>query len=316
MSEIAVAEKAVPQETAKPEEKKALKYAYYPGCSLTTSAKDYNMSVIEVAKALGLELEEIEDWSCCGATAAYSVNYLLSLALPARNLALAEAKGLDIVTPCPECYYRLWAARDSMGEDPKVLEKVNKAMDGTGLKCAGSADVKHILDVLVNGVGMEAIAKRVVRPLKGLKVVPYYGCVIVKPPRKSRFDSPENPTTMDRLISALGAECAQWDSKTRCCGGPIMLTNEKAMLNLSRDLLAKAKAAGAQAVVLPCQLCQLALDGKQKAIEETFKEEMGMPVLYFTQLMGLAFGIEPKRLGLDKNLVSVNKLLKSIGISS
>ena len=297
MSEVVVAEKAVPQESPKPEEKKALRFAYYPGCSLTTSAKDYNMSVIEV-KALGLELE-LEDWSCCGATAAYSVNYLLSLALPTGNLALAEAKGLDIVTPCPECYYRLWAAHDSMGEDSKILEKVNKAMDGTGLKCAGSVDVKHILDVLVNGVGMEAIAKKVVRPLKGLKVVPYYGCIIVKPPRKSRFDSPENPMTMDRLISALGAESIQWDSKTRCCGGPIMLTNEKAMLNLSHDLLAKAKAAGAQAVVLPCQLCQLALDGKQTAIEETFKEEMGMPVLLHPA-HGPGLRHRAKRLGLDR----------------
>jgi heterodisulfide reductase subunit B len=296
------------------QEEKRLKYAYYPGCSLTTSAKDYNLSVLEVFRHLDVELAELEDWSCCGATAAYSVSHLLSLALPARNLALAEKEKQNVVAACPECYYRLWAARDSMRDDPKVMEEVNRALEGTGLEFKGEIDIKHILDILVNDVGLERIQEKVVRPLRGLKVVPYYGCVVVKPPRKARFDSPENPTTMDRLIEALGAECVPWDEKTKCCGGPLMLTNEPTMLELTRSLFQKAKGKEGQCVVLLCQLCHMALDGKQSRIEEVFGEKIGMPVLYFTQLMGLAFGIEPKKLGLDKGLVSTKSVLETLGI--
>lgn len=287
-----------------------MKLGYYPGCSLESTAKEYDMSVREVFKALSVELVELEDWSCCGATAAHSVDYLLSLALPARNLAIAGKQNLNIIVPCPECYQREWFASEALATDSKLLEKVNELL-GNGLQYEGNVEVKHPLDTIINYIGIEKLSQKVVKPLK-LKAVPYYGCVIVKPPRKKKFDSPENPVSMDKILAAIGIEVLPYDLKTRCCGGPVMLASEDIMLKLSYELLKKAKTAGAQCVATACPLCHLALDAKQINIEKAYNEKIDMPVLYFTQLMGLAFGIAPKKLGLDKNIVPVEKLLKSL----
>ncbi|MFH1774241.1 MAG: CoB--CoM heterodisulfide reductase iron-sulfur subunit B family protein [Methanobacteriota archaeon] len=285
-----------------------MKLGYYPGCSLESTAKEYDMSMREVFKALDVELVELEDWNCCGATAAHSVDYLLSLALPARNLAIAERDDLDIVVPCPECYQKEWSAGEALGADSELLEKVNTLL-GNGPQYKGGVEVKHPLDVILNNIGIEKLSQKVVKPLK-LKVVPYYGCVIVKPPRKKKFDSAENPVSMDRILAAIGIEVLPYDLKTRCCGGPVMLASEEIMLKLSYELLNKAKTAGAQCVVTACPLCHMALDAKQINIEKAYNEKINVPVLYFTQLMGLALGIAPKKLGLDKNIVSTEKLLK------
>ena len=287
-----------------------MKLGYYPGCSLESTAKEYDMSVREVFKALGAELVELEDWSCCGASAAHSVNYLLSLALPARNLAIAEKQNLNMVVPCPECYQREWFASETLAADSELLEKVNGVL-GNELQYKGSIEVKHPLDVILNDIGIERLSQKVVKRLK-LKAVPYYGCIIVKPPRKKKFDSAENPVSMDKILAAIGVEVLPYDLKTKCCGGPVMLASEEIMLKLSYELLSRAKNAGAQCVVTACPLCHLALDAKQINIEKAYNEKIDMPVLYFTQLMGLAFGIAPKKLGLDKNIVPTERLLKSL----
>jgi heterodisulfide reductase subunit B len=272
------------------------------------------MSTQEVLGALGVELVELEDWSCCGASAIYNIDHLLSFALPARDLALAEREGLDIITPCPVCYYNLWKVTEYTRDDPKLMNRINRALDGTGLKYKGQVQVKHVLDIVANEVGPERIAEKVVRPLDGIKVVPYYGCFVLRPPRKEPFDSIENPTSMDGILEAAGAEVVPWDMKTKCCGGTIILTNEDVMLKMAYDLLSEAKALGGTCISTPCPQCNMILDSKQMDVERTYNEKISMPVVYFTQLIGLALGIDPRRLGLDLNIVPTEKLVATLKI--
>ncbi len=289
-----------------------MKLAYYPGCSLESTGKEYDMSTKEVFKALDIELSGLKDWNCCGSSAASSTDYLLSLALPARNLAISENENLDVMAPCPECYLKLWKACESVKADPEVLEKVNKTLEGTGLKLQGSIDVKHPVYVLVNDFGLEKLEEQVVKPLDELKVVPYYGCVMLKPPRGDRVDSAENPTGLDRIITTVGAAVVPFDLKVSCCGGALMLTNREVMLKLTHELLKSAKNAGADCIITACPLCHMALDARQIEVEKEYNEKIDMPILYFTQLIGLALGIAPNKLGLNKNFVSAEKLLKSL----
>ncbi len=289
-----------------------MKLAYYPGCSLESTGKEYDMSTKEVFKALDIELSGLKDWNCCGSSAASSTDYLLSLALPARNLAISENENLDVMAPCPECYLKLWKACESVKADPEVLDKVNKILEGTGLKLQGSIDVKHPVYVLVNDFGLEKLEEQVVKPLDELKVVPYYGCVMLKPPRGDRVDSAENPTGLDRIITTVGAAVVPFDLKVSCCGGALMLTNREVMLKLTHELLKSAKNAGADCIITACPLCHMALDARQIEVEKEYNEKIDMPILYFTQLIGLALGIAPNKLGLNKNFVSAEKLLKSL----
>lgn len=289
-----------------------MKLAYYPGCSLESTGKEYDMSTKEVFKALDIELSGLKDWNCCGSSAASSTDYLLSLALPARNLAISENENLDVMAPCPECYLKLWKACESVKADQEVLEKVNKTLEGTGLKLQGSIDVKHPVYVLVNDFGLEKLEEQVVKPLDELKVVPYYGCVMLKPPRGDRVDSAENPTGLDRIITTVGAAVVPFDLKVSCCGGALMLTNREVMLKLTHELLKSAKNAGADCIITACPLCHMALDARQIEVEKEYNEKIDMPILYFTQLIGLALGIDPNKLGLNKNFVSAEKLLKSL----
>jgi len=290
-----------------------MKIGYYPGCSLEATAREYDMSVREVLKALDVELVELDDWNCCGASAAYSTDYLLSLALPARNIAIAEKANLDVLAPCPECYVRLWKTNDAVKEDPKLVEKINQTFEGTGLELKASIDVRHPVDVILNDIGLTKLKEKVVNPLTGLKVVPYYGCVLVRPPRKKSFDSAENPTSLDKIISTIGATPIEdYPLKTKCCGAPLMLADEDVMLKLADALFSKAEEHGADCMITACPLCHMGLDGKQTCIEEAYEKKIGMPVLYFTQLIGLALGISHKKLGLDKNFVSTSKLVESL----
>jgi len=292
-----------------------VKLAYYPGCVIPTSGKEFDMSTKEVFQAVGIDLVEVEDWSCCGASVAYSQDNLLALALPARNLAIAEKEGLEMTTPCPVCSYWLWKTQEEALQNGSIKEKINQALDGTGLKYRGDIGAKHVLEVILGDIGVKKIKEKVVKPLAGLKVVPYYGCYIVRPSRKERFDSPENPTAMDDLIEAVGATTVPWDMKTKCCGGSVMVSQEGIMLKLTYDLLKKAKSLGADCIITPCQQCNLSLDAKQRDVEKAYNDKIDIPILYFTQLLGLAFGISPKKLGLDKNIVPVKKLLESMGIA-
>jgi heterodisulfide reductase subunit B len=288
-----------------------LRYAYFPGCSLEASAKEYDMATREVFKALEVELVEI-DWNCCGATAASSTDHLLGMALPARNLALAEKEGLNITSPCPECYMKTWMASDAMNSDSKTMDRVNEALEVAGLEYRGETEVKHILEILAKDVGAEKIEEKVKVPLKGLKAAPYYGCLIVRPPREKPFDSPEDPSTMEEIIKVTGARPIKFGSRLRCCGGTQLLPNEELFMKMTYDILKDAKDSGADFVVAACPLCHMALDAKQRAVGEAYQDEMEIPVLYLTQLLGLAMGIEPKKLALDKNLVSTKNLIQSL----
>jgi len=287
-----------------------MKYAYFPGCSIHASAKEYAMAANAVNKYLDVELVEIPEWNCCGAIdAVYAYNPLLSISLSARNLALAENMKMDIVTLCSACFFTLSRANNMLRENTDMKSKVEKAINDAGLKYAGEVKVRHYMDILANDVGFDKIRQQVKVPLKGLKVAPYYGCLIVRPSEIQRFDDPEHPTSMDKVIEALGAEAVFYPDKTRCCGASLVITDEEVMMEMTKGPLLTAKNAQADCIVTPCPMCHFNLDAKQKDIESHFDVEIGIPVLYITQLIGLAFGIPPKELGLQRNVVSPNKML-------
>jgi len=290
-----------------------VRYAYFPGCSVHSSAKEYGMSCNAVNAVLGIELVEIPDWNCCGSIdAVYAYNPLLSIALSTRNLSLAETMKMDIVTLCSACYFTLSRANKILHEDAGLKEKIDKVINDAGLKYAGGARVRHYLDILAKDVGFEKIAEHVKVPLKGLKVAPYYGCLLVRPPKISHFDDPEHPTSMDRLITVLGAQNVDYPDKTSCCGASLAITDESVMMEMTKGLLLDAKDAEADCIVTPCPMCHFNLDAKQKDIESHFDIKIDLPILYITQLIGLAFGLDAKELGLHRNVVSPAKLLKCV----
>ncbi len=279
-----------------------MKYSYYPGCAQHGTAVDYRMSVEAVFRRLGIELEEIRNWNCCGAL--HVDDRTTRVALSARTLA--SAKGSDIATPCNLCYSNLMRAKAAL-EDSTLRNQVNGALV---TKYDGNAAPKHLLEVVVKDLGLTRLAEHVKHPLK-IKAVPYYGCLLTRP--ENRFDSPENPVSLDDLIRALGAEPVKYYYKTKCCGGPILITNEDLALELAKDLLLMAKDSGADCMVVTCPMCHLQLDAKQKAVEAKFNIKIDMPVIYFTQLIGLAMGIAPKELGLDKHLIATDEVIAKAG---
>lgn len=282
-----------------------MKYAYYPGCSVHSSAKEYGDSTKAVCKALGIELVEISDWNCCGAIdAVYSYEPEYSVALAARNLALAEKMQTDIVTVCSACYFTLARTNKLLKENSEVRAKVTEALSAIGLSYSGGVKVRHLLELLLTDVGLEKIKAQVKVPLNSLNVASYYGCLLVRPVDLTHFDDPEHPVRLDELAEALGASKVDYYSKTKCCGASMAVTDEKVMLELSKRILLDAKNAGANVMVTACPLCQFNLDAKQVDIESRFATKIGLPILYFTQLIGLAFGIDNKALGIDKNVVS------------
>ncbi len=293
-----------------------MKYAYFPGCSIHASAKEYAMAANAVNKLLDVELVEIPDWNCCGAIdAVYAYNPLMSISLSARNLALAESMKMDVVTLCSACFFTLSRANNMLRDNADMKNRVDKAINDAGLKYEGAVKIRHYMDVLVNDVGFDKIHENVKVPLKGLKVAPYYGCLIVRPTGIKRFDDPEHPASMDKVIEALGAEAVDYPDKTRCCGASLAITDEKVMLEMTKAPLLTAKNAQADCIVTPCPMCHFNLDAKQKDVESHFHIDIGLPVLYITQLIGLAFGIPPKELGLHRNIVSPNKIYEKLKVA-
>jgi len=279
-----------------------MKYSYYPGCAQHGTAVDYRMSVDAVFRRLGIELEEIKNWNCCGAL--HVPDMTVRAALSAKTLA--SSKGLDVATPCNLCYSNLMRAAAAM-EDGALKNRINEALTA---KYDGNAKPKHLLEVIVKDLGLAKLTEQVKIPLK-IKAVPYYGCLLTRP--ENKFDSPENPKSLDNLISSLGAEPVKYYYKTKCCGGPVLITNEDLALCLAKDLLMMAKESGADCMVVTCPMCHLQLDAKQRAVEAKYNIQIGMPVVYFTQLMGLAMGLKPEELGLDKHLVPTDKLITKLG---
>ncbi len=282
-----------------------MKYAFYPGCALHSSSKEYGDSAKEVCKVLDVELVEIRDWNCCGATDAvssYKPQYALALA--ARNLALAEKMQMDVVTLCSACYFTLARTNKLFKENAEAKAKINDALSNIGLSYSGGVKVRHLIEVFLTDVGLEKIKAKVKVPLNSFNIASYYGCLLVRPLSLINFDDPEHPTRMDELVETLGASKVEYYSKTRCCGASLGVTDEKVMLELSKKILLDAKNAGANGMIAACPMCQFNLDAKQRDIEAKFALKIDLPILHFTQLMGLAFGIDAKKLGLNRNVVS------------
>ncbi len=286
-----------------------MSYVFYPGCSLESTAKDYALSTNAVAAALGIDLPELAGWTCCGSTAAHQTDALLALALPAANLAAASGK--TVAVACAACYSRLKLANHEIAGDAESRRQV---ADALGADYDGSTPVKHVLEILRDDVGFAAIADKVKKPLVGLRVAAYYGCLLVRPPSIMRFDDAENPTVIDKLMTTAGAETVDWPAKTDCCGASFSITKTEIVLRLSRAVLTAAREAGADCIVTACPLCQFNLDMRQSDIEKKSNERFGLPVFYFTQLLGLALGLPAQRLGLQSLLVDPLPLLTRKGI--
>ncbi len=284
-----------------------MKYLYFPGCSLKSTGKPYEESILSVFGALGVEIEELKDWNCCGATAYMAVDELKSFSLCARNLALAvkqhggKDEPVQLIVPCTACYSLLLKSQHYMDENPEVGRVVNAALKEVGYESEGLAKkvrIRHPLDVLANDIGVERIKEKVQRPLKGLKVIPYYGCLLVRP--YATFDNPYNPTSMDRLIGALGAETVNWPLKTRCCGGTLSGTIQGVGLRLSYLILKEATRRGGELLLTACPLCQFDLECFQGDMNNRFQYKVHMPVAYFSQLIGKAFNLSDREVGAQR----------------
>lgn len=287
-----------------------MKYAYYPGCSAHSSARDMHESSLAVARALGVELIEIKGWSCCGATAAHQTDRVLAASLAAANLVLAKQMGLDMVVNCAACYNRSKTANYEVLSHPAMREQVSRAI---GHEYDGSVAVRHFVEVLLEDVGLDRLRKSFKQSLNGLKVACYYGCYLVRPPEVTRFDDPENPTSLDRLVTAMGGESLDWPSKVECCGGGLNLTRTDVQVELSGSIIEMAKASGAGCIAVACPMCQTSLDLRQKDIEKATGRRYNMPILYITQLLGLCLRIPKKELGLSRLVVEPSTILKAVG---
>jgi heterodisulfide reductase subunit B len=293
-----------------------VKYAFYPGCSLENSSVAYDMSVKAVADKLQVELTEVDDWNCCGATEYHTVDALAASAVIARNLALVDPHVDQLVAPCSACYLNLKKTDKLMVEHADIGEKINQALAAGELHYeAGRIEVRHLLDVLFEDVGERAIRERVMQPLEGLRVAPYYGCQIVRP--LDGFDDPEYPTKLDRLLGWLGAEVVDYPVKSHCCGGHMAQISEEQAFELIRRLLHSAAEYHADVVACLCPMCQLNLDAYQGRVNNFFNTRFELPVLFFTQLVGLALGIDREELGFGKEIVDAEPILATrIGSTS
>lgn len=287
-----------------------MRYAYYPGCSLESSSAAYDLSVRAVLDRLGYQLDELEDWNCCGATEYFSQNELVATSVIARNLALVDADHDQLVAPCAACFLNLKKADQLMADHPDMRKKVDQALAAGGLTYKpGRVRVRHLLDVIYNDIGQEAIKAKVVQPLAGLRVAPYYGCQIVRP--MNGFDDPEYPMKMDEMFTWLGAEVVDYPVKAHCCGGHMTQISEGEAFELIRRLLQSADDYHADLILCMCPMCQLNLDGYQGRVNGYFKTKFKLPIVYFTQLLGVALGIEMKKLGFGKELVAAEPVIRS-----
>ncbi len=282
-----------------------MKYLYYPGCSLKSSGRSYEESLLAVFKTLGIELQEIDDWNCCGATNYMAINEQKAISITTRNLALAEMQGgsgeIHVVAPCNACYMGLLKTQSYLNNEEALRNQVLKNLKNAGLKYEGRVKIRHPLDVLVKDLGLEKLKLAVKRPLKDINVVSYYGCQAVRP--IAAFDDARDPVTMDEIVMTLGATAIDWGMKLRCCGGSMTSTIPDVGLRLNYLLLKEAKAKMADVIVTACPLCQFNLECLQGKITSKYGEDIKVPVLFFTQLMGMALGIDEKTLGIHRMFV-------------
>ena len=289
------------------------KLTYFPGCSAHGTSEEFDLTVKMVMKTLDVQMEELPDWNCCGATSAHTMSETLAYALPLRNLVLAEK--LDNTTmaiPCASCYQRLKVTKVHMDADPELAKKINSTVVEEGTY-EGKVDVKSMLQYCYEDVGLEAIKAKVTKSLAGMKLACYYGCLLTRPKNITNFDSPEYPISMDQIVEVLGAKATEFDYKTECCGASFSISDTEVVINLSGQILEMAKESGADAIVVACPLCQSNLDMRQPDIEKHTGKKLDIPIFYFTQLMALAFGMPEKDLMFNKHIVPVEGALAQIG---
>ncbi len=286
-------------------------YAYYPGCTLHSSAKEYDVSARLVCEKLGIRLQELEGWACCGASSAHNTSPLLSIALPAHELQIAELTGLPLTVACAMCFSRLKHASHDLTDKTK-LALISELL---GKEFHNTTEVVHLLQVLSGAKEKFSVRK----PLKGLKVACYYGCMLVRPKEVVNFDDDENPLIMDRLVESLGASAIEWDFKVSCCGASLPLTRHDIVLKLSHRILSQAKQLGADCVAVACPMCHSNLDVYQKEIQKKTeprnKNKIKLPILYFTQLVGLALGFSPEQLYLNNHFTDPLPMLRAKGLA-
>jgi heterodisulfide reductase subunit B2 len=288
-----------------------MKYSFFPGCCKHATGKPYYISTQALCDKLGIELKELPDWNCCGSTSYFSVRELESFGISARNLAIAQEQGdMDLVAICSACYTVLAKTNRYFADDPVLHEEINEALAAAGRHYEGDVKVRHLLDVMVNDLGYDVIKEKVTRDLDGLKVACYYGCQLTRP--MGSFDDPEFPTTMDKLVEALGGAPVDYPVKTKCCGGMLMLTKEEAALRLCYELLKSARESEAQVIITACPLCQMNVEAYQPMVNKAYATDFAMPVMYFTQLTGIALGVGTRDLALDRPIVAVDAVLSAV----
>jgi heterodisulfide reductase subunit B len=288
-----------------------MKIAYYPGCSLHSTAREYAASFEAVCDKLGIELVAPKDWICCGTTPAHSSDHLLSIALPVENLRLAEEAGFDrIVVPCASCFQRLKTAEFEINHDRDLFDTVNKVLDAP---YKNTVKIIHPIELLLEPEIQQSL-KELSKPgeLADKPVACYYGCLLVRPPKIMQFDTYEYPMKMDEVLKSVGIPTLDWRGKTSCCGAAFSLTETDVVIELTQKIFEEARRVGACAIAVACPLCHANLDTRQEEVENKFNTKYGIPILYFTQLMGLALGIEASQLDLGRHLTSVQPLLASV----
>lgn len=288
-----------------------MKLAYYPGCVAQESGRELDLATRWVCQALGIELVEFPRFSCCGSGFVDEANEVLNVAINARNLSIAEGAGLDLLTICSTCQGMLTLANVRM-KDATIRSKVEGALAPLGIQYKGSVKVKHLLRVLVEDIGLDAIAARVTRPLGKVKVGAFYGCHLLRPADEMEWESAEEPESFERLLTTLGAEPVYYRGRVLCCGFPIQFVKPETAARIAGRQIADAKDHGAEAMATPCPLCHITLDAYQNKAEASVDRHLDMPIFHLPQLVALALGARPDELGLDRHLVSTDPVLAKI----
>jgi len=293
------------------------KYLFYPGCSMGDVARSYMVSLMAIKERIGLDLQEIDDWNCCGATEYFSVNQLPAHALVGRNLALAQdqSNGLDtIMAPCSACYLNLSKTENYMGENQALNDAVNAALGAGGLNYKpGSMEIRHLLDIIYHDIGLDVIKQHVTNPLKGLRVAAYYGCLIFRPDVNNRWTNPKSQMAFEDIMEALGASVVDYPMRAECCSGHMPQIDRGTAYEMIRHLINGAAEQSADVIATLCPMCQLNLDMYQKEMNKYFRKQYSIPVLYITQLMGLAFGANPDELGIGSEFINPRAALERVG---
>lgn len=280
-----------------------MKVGYFPGCSQTGTAKEYDTSLRKVVEKLGTSFDELKDWSCCGATSAHVTNHQLSNALAMRNIMIAEQQGLDeMVAPCAACYNRLVLSQHETNKHPEVKAKVESILE---TKFTKEVKVMNLLELFMK-IGLEKIKENRKVELKELKVACYYGCLLVRPSEITKFDDSEQPESMEKVVEMTGAKTVDWNSKVECCGAAHSIARRDIVLDLSQKILDDAKKHGANVMVVACPMCHTNLDMRQTAMRHVNPEHQDFPVLYLTELIGLALGMDEKELGINLHTIKFN----------